>query len=71
MRDVGAGFGRRIARERAAEMLPLCADWRPELLLCEELDFGSMIIAEPLPGPEHAITLLERLATGTRPLFAV
>src|SRR5690348_10962471 len=35
LRDLGYGFGRRIARERAADMLPLCAAWRPDLLVCE------------------------------------
>jgi UDP:flavonoid glycosyltransferase YjiC (YdhE family) len=56
MRDVGRGFGRRIARERAAGVLPLCDDWRPDLLVCEELDFGAMLIAERLGLP--AVTVL-------------
>ena len=51
MRDVGEGFGRRIARERAADVLALCAAWRPDLLVCEELDFGPMIVAERLRLP--------------------
>jgi UDP:flavonoid glycosyltransferase YjiC (YdhE family) len=51
MRAVGTGFGRRIARERAGDLLPLCADWRPDLVVCEELDFGAMIVAERLGLP--------------------
>ena len=51
MRDVGEGFGRRIARQRAADVLALCAAWRPDLLVCEELDFGPMIVAERLGLP--------------------
>src|SRR5258705_9348154 len=39
IRDIGAGFGRRIARERATDMLALCAEWQPDLLVCEETDF--------------------------------
>ena len=53
MRDVGVGFGRRIARERAAAILPLCDRWRPDLLVCEEFDFGAMVVAERLAIP-HA-----------------
>jgi len=53
MRDVGVGFGRRIARERAADVLPLCDRWRPDLLVCEEFDFGAMVVAERLALP-HA-----------------
>jgi UDP:flavonoid glycosyltransferase YjiC (YdhE family) len=51
MRDVGDGFGRRIARERAADILSLCMEWRPDFLVCEELDFGAMVIAERLGLP--------------------
>ena len=61
MRDVGDGFGRRIARERAADILSLCMEWRPDLLVCEELDFGAMVIAERLALP-HATVLVS--ATG-------
>lgn len=48
MRAVGPGFGRRVARGRASDLLPLCSDWRPDVLVCEELDFGAMLIAERL-----------------------
>jgi len=51
MRSVGPGFGRRVARERATDLLPICSDWRPDLLVCEELDFGAMIVAERLALP--------------------
>ena len=51
LRDVGDGFGHRIARERAADILPVCDRWRPDLLVCEELDFGAMLVAERLALP--------------------
>jgi UDP:flavonoid glycosyltransferase YjiC (YdhE family) len=51
MRAVGPGFGGRIARERAAALLPLCSSWRPDLLVCEEVDFGAMLVAERLALP--------------------
>ena len=57
MRAVGPGFGRRIARERAGDLLAICADWRPDLVVCEELDFGAMIAAERLTLP-HATVLV-------------
>ena len=57
MRDVGPGFGRRIARDRAAGILPLCSDWRPDLLVCEELDFGAMLIAELLGLPAATVLI--------------
>ena len=61
LRDVGDGFGRRIARERAVDILSLCTEWRPDLLVCEELDFGAMVIAERL-GLPYATVLVS--ATG-------
>jgi UDP:flavonoid glycosyltransferase YjiC (YdhE family) len=40
------GFARRIARERAADLLVLMAAWQPDLVVCEETDFGAMLAAE-------------------------
>ena len=51
MREVGEGFGCRIARERAADVLRLWENRRPDLLVCEEFDFGPMIVAERLAIP--------------------
>lgn len=68
MRAVGDGFGRRIARERAAAILPLCTDWQPDLLVCEELDFGSMVIAEQL-GLPYATVLVIAAGSFVRPDF--
>ena len=61
MRDVGSGFGHRIARERAADIITLCREWHPDLLVCEEMDFGAMVIAERL-GLPYATVLVS--ATG-------
>lgn len=51
------GFAGRGARRRAAEMLGVCAAWPPDLLVCDELDFGSMVVAERL-GIPHATVLV-------------
>ena len=59
---VGDHFVRRIGRERAAAILPLCSRWQPDLLVCEEFDFGAMVAAEAL-GLPHATVLIG--ATGT------
>jgi len=66
MRDVGSGFGGRIARERAADILSLCAQWRPDLLVCEEFDFGAMVVAERL-GLPHATVLVSATGAFVRP----
>jgi UDP:flavonoid glycosyltransferase YjiC (YdhE family) len=55
--DFRDGFGRRIARERAADLQPLCAAWRPDLIVWEETDFGAAIVAERL-GLPHASVLV-------------
>jgi UDP:flavonoid glycosyltransferase YjiC (YdhE family) len=61
VRDVGIGFGRRIARKRAADILRLCMEWHPDLFVCEEFDFGAMVVAERL-GLPYATVLVS--ATG-------
>jgi UDP:flavonoid glycosyltransferase YjiC (YdhE family) len=66
MGAVGVGFGRRIARERAADVLALCGAWRPDLLVCEELDFGAMVAGERL-GLPHATLLVIAAGRFVRP----
>ncbi len=68
LRDVGLGFGGRVAGERAAGLLPLCTAWQPDLLVCEEVDFGAMLIAEHLGLPYTTVLVL---ASGAfiRPAF--
>jgi UDP:flavonoid glycosyltransferase YjiC (YdhE family) len=61
MRDVGSGFARRVASGRAADLSSLYAEWRPDVVVCEEFDFGAMVIAERL-GVPHATVLVS--ATG-------
>ncbi len=67
-REFGAGFGGRIARERAADILPLCAAWRPDVLVCEETDFGAMVAAERL-GLPHATVLVFAAGGFAQPAF--
>jgi UDP:flavonoid glycosyltransferase YjiC (YdhE family) len=66
IRAIGPGFGRRIARERAGDLLPLVRAWRPDVLVCEELDFGAMLVAERLALP-HATVLVTAAGSLVRP----
>ncbi len=50
------GFADRIARARMAGTLELADHWRPDLLVCDEADYGSMLGAERLRLP-HATVL--------------
>ena len=56
-RDLREGFAGRFARERVATILALCAAWQPDLLVCDEIDFGAMVAAERL-GLPHATVLV-------------
>jgi UDP:flavonoid glycosyltransferase YjiC (YdhE family) len=50
------GFADRIARARMARVVALADVWRPDLLVCDEVDYGGMIGAERLRLP-HATVL--------------
>ncbi|MGP4016950.1 glycosyltransferase [Saccharopolyspora sp. 5N708] len=56
-RGLSEGFADRIARDRAAHLLDLCGQWRPDLVICDEIDFGAMVVAERL-GLPHASVLV-------------
>jgi UDP:flavonoid glycosyltransferase YjiC (YdhE family) len=60
-RDLRA-FAERIAGVRADGVLALCADLRPDLIVCDEVDFGSMIGAERLEIPYASVLVI---ATGS------
>jgi len=57
-RDLRDGFADRIARDRAAGVLALCADWQPDLIVCDEIDFGSMVAAERLGLPYATVLVV-------------
>jgi hypothetical protein len=41
-RDLRVGFAERNAREHAASVGQLSEAWRPDVLVCDESDFGSL-----------------------------
>lgn len=47
------GFADRAARMRAADLLKM--EWDPDLILCDEMDFGAMIAAEKLGVPYASV----------------
>jgi UDP:flavonoid glycosyltransferase YjiC (YdhE family) len=47
-RDVYAGS---VARERAPRVLDLADEWRPDVFVCDEMDFGAFVAAERLAVP--------------------
>ena len=52
------GFARAIARERADEILALCAEWQPDLVVWEETDFGAVVVAERLELPHASVLVI-------------
>jgi UDP:flavonoid glycosyltransferase YjiC (YdhE family) len=56
-RDFRDGFADRLAREKVGAMLPLCAEWRPDAIVCDETDFGSLIAAERTGLPCAAVVV--------------
>jgi UDP:flavonoid glycosyltransferase YjiC (YdhE family) len=65
-RGIAARFARRYAPLRAADLVPLCQDWKPDLLVCGEVDFGAMVTAEHL-GLPHAEVLTFAAGVMLRP----
>lgn len=57
-RDLRDGFAGWLARNRRMALLALCAEWRPDLLVCDETDFGAMIVAERLGLPYATVVVI-------------
>lgn len=55
-RAVRMTFAGRVARERADSILAVCAEWAPDVVVRDEIDFGSAVAAEHL-GLPHASVL--------------
>lgn len=57
-RALREGFARRLARQRADALLATCEEWRPDLLVCDETDFGAMVAAERLGLPYASVLVI-------------
>jgi UDP:flavonoid glycosyltransferase YjiC (YdhE family) len=65
-RDLRSAYAGRFARAAATRLLELHAQWRPDILVCDEVDFGSMIAAERV-GLPHATVLVTAAGSFVRP----
>jgi UDP:flavonoid glycosyltransferase YjiC (YdhE family) len=52
------GFARRTARARAAAVFHLCQEWRPDVLVCDEMDFGALVAAERVGIPYATVVCI-------------
>jgi UDP:flavonoid glycosyltransferase YjiC (YdhE family) len=50
-RAIRDGFAGRTARERATKVRQLCESWQPDIVVCDEMDFGALLAAEALGIP--------------------
>jgi UDP:flavonoid glycosyltransferase YjiC (YdhE family) len=55
--DVRERFVRRHARQRVGHVSPVLDEWRPDVVLCDEMDYGGMLAAE-LRGLPYATVLV-------------
>jgi len=55
--DLRDGFARNGARKRAKDILPLATGWRPDVVVCDEFDFGAMIVAARLGRPHVTVEI--------------
>lgn len=67
LRDSYAGW---VARGRAADLLALCAEWQPGLVVCDEVDFGAMLAAERLGLPYASVLVIAAGSFVRRELLA-
>ncbi|MDR7279579.1 glycosyltransferase [Catenuloplanes atrovinosus] len=51
-------FVRKAGPDRAARLLTQAAEWRPDLIVCDEVDYGAMIAAERLGIPHATVVVL-------------
>src|SRR4051812_8304756 len=55
---IRTGFGDRRSRERATTIRELCERSRPDVLVCDEMDFGALIAAEALGIPAATVVCI-------------
>lgn len=64
--DLRENFARRGAKKRVPDMIAACQAWKPDIIVCDEVDFGSMIAAEYL-GIPHATVVVIAAGSFIRP----
>ncbi len=63
-------FVRRAAHHRAPLTEALAAEWRPEVLVCDEADFGALVAAERLGLPHARVVVLAAGGLATAEVIA-
>ncbi|WP_326694124.1 glycosyltransferase [Streptomyces sp. NBC_01766] len=58
IRHLAEGFARRGARRHAAAVLELARTWKPDILVRDEVDFGTAVAAESLGLPCASVLVL-------------
>jgi UDP:flavonoid glycosyltransferase YjiC (YdhE family) len=64
--EVRENFARRATRARLPLVEPLMRDWKPDLAVCDEFDFATMLTAEKSDLP-HASVLVSATGLQIRP----
>ena len=57
-RDFRDGFADRLAHQRAPLVAALCEEWRPDVVVCDETDFGAMVAAEKVGLPYASVVTI-------------
>lgn len=57
-RAVSEGFAGATACERAGNVRRLCDEWHPDLLVCDEMDFGALVAAEAIGIPYATVVCI-------------
>lgn len=59
-------FVRKAGRTHATEIISICSEWKPDIIVCDEVNFGAMIAAEYL-GIPHATVIVIAAGSFIRP----
>jgi UDP:flavonoid glycosyltransferase YjiC (YdhE family) len=57
-RDLRERFAQRAALLRVPLVVALCQKWRPDVVVCDETDFGAMVAAEQLGLPHVTVLVI-------------
>jgi UDP:flavonoid glycosyltransferase YjiC (YdhE family) len=57
-RDLRDRFARRAAQHRVPRTIALCTEWQPNVLVCDETDFGAVVAAERLGLPYATVLVI-------------
>lgn len=57
-RAVRERYAGRTARDRAPKVRRLCEEWGPDILICDEMDFGALVAAEATGIPYASVVCI-------------